>query len=246
MTITQSGYPVHLTSAGMSTLRVAGVSFGQCIAGPVRTVLEWAALQFNATVSALKSGQCGAWAPRQIRGGRGWSNHASSSAIDCNTLEFPQGTRRMSTKQIAACRVIVAASGGVLRWGGDYAGSVSVDQQHFEIADGLAGTGRVEALAARITGTPTDPDLLEWIMTLSGAPKDLTYQKLLRDIADTVLDTPLESTDYSVRPTKPRKGTVRTSLRDNSNFSSGAAYNAGQASKASKAALAELQEGMQA
>lgn len=240
MTLTQSGYPVHTNSVGMSTLRVAGVSFGQCIEGPVRVVLAWVAGQFNATVSALKSGQCGCFNPRAKRGGSGWSNHASATAIDCNTLEFPQGQRRMNTKQIAACRAIVAYCGGVIRWGGDYGGGTAVDQQHFEINDNLAGTGRVEALAAKLAAKPTvqeDED-----MTLTDADVD----RIATATAAKILGTPLTTTDYSVRPPKPRVGTVLTSLRDNSNFSSGAAYNAGQASINAGKALAELQEGMKA
>lgn len=112
---------------------MAGVSFGQCSTDERMTVLSWVAQKFNDTVSALRSGQCGCYSDRPIRGGSGPSNHASCSAIDCNTLQFPQGKRNMSLAQIKACRAIVAASQGTIRWGGDYTGNAEVDQQHFEI-----------------------------------------------------------------------------------------------------------------
>lgn len=75
---------------------------------------------------------------------------------------------------------------------------------------------------------------------------DADIDRIATATAKKILGTPLTTTDYSVRPPKPRVGTVLSSLKDNSNFSSGAAYNAGQASIASRTALAELQEGMKA
>lgn len=242
MTVTQSGFQVipKYGDPRLMPVVVAGVNLAPgVLAGDVATVARWCAERFNATVAPLVFGECWGYAPRQIRGGTGWSNHASGTAWDFNTADFPQGRRTMTATQRAACRAIVKAAGGVLRWGGDYTGSTAVDEQHFEIAPGMVGSLALRTLAAKLAATqPVQED----DMQLSDADID----RIATATAAKILGTPLTTMDYSVRPPKPRVGTVLSSLKDNSNFSSGAAYNAGQASKASKAALAELQEGMKA
>lgn len=65
------------------------------------------------------------------------SNHASGTAIDLNATRHPLATdpsRNFSAEQIKAIRAIVATTGGVVRWGGDYTGRK--DGMHFEINDG--------------------------------------------------------------------------------------------------------------
>lgn len=151
--ITQSGYPV-ITSYGdprIKKLVVSGVNIAPgVLKGDVYTILGWVAAKFNSTVSQLISGQCWGFAPKQVTGGYGWSNHAGATAIDLNSVRFPQGTRRMSRKQVRACRIIIKACKGVVRWGGDYTGSSLVDQMHFEIDDSMAYSTALKNLAIKI------------------------------------------------------------------------------------------------
>ena len=77
------------------------------------------------------------YAERPIRGGYELSNHASGTAIDLNATLHPLGTeptRNYSGAQITAAHQIVARTGGVVRWGGDYDGRK--DGIHLEINDG--------------------------------------------------------------------------------------------------------------
>lgn len=125
--------------------------------GDVKIVMEWVMNQFDKTVASLVAAQCWGYAPREIRGGYGYSNHASGTAIDLNSAQFPQGRYNMSKTQIGACRQIVKQSGSVIRWGGDFTG-VAVDQMHFEIAPGKAGKP-VAALAKKLS-TPKETPLM--------------------------------------------------------------------------------------
>lgn len=179
-------------------------------------VLLYVAARFNAEVEPLVQDD-GVWGfDPQHNTYTSTSNHKSGTAEDLNADRHPIGSSpyaSFSTQQIAVIHSIVDACGGVVRWGGDYTGRQ--DPMHFEINSGLYGTGRVEALAAQIqagalpnvpaaliTATdprPTDPtppaegtitpDLLEWIMSLPGAPDGLTYQRLVADIGDRAAQT---------------------------------------------------------
>lgn len=148
---TQSGYPV-ITEYGdrrIVPLVVASVPFPPgVLAGDVHTVLAYVAQRFHDTVTPLKPGQCWGFAPRNIRGGTGYSNHAGGVAIDCNSAQFPQYRATMTAKQRAACRAIVKACDGVVRWGGDFTAG-SLDEMHFEIAPGKSGAP-VAALAKKL------------------------------------------------------------------------------------------------
>lgn len=153
MATTQSGYTV-ISGYGdprIKKLIVNGVSVAPGVRkGDTYTILEWVAKEFNDTVSRLKQGQCWGFAQRNIRGGSGWSNHAGAVAIDLNSSEFPQGTDRMSQAQIKACRAIVKAAGGVIRWGGSYTWPTKVDQMHFEIANNMSYSVALRNLASKI------------------------------------------------------------------------------------------------
>lgn len=78
------------------------------------------------------------YAERPIRGSSTTlSNHASGTAIDLNATRHPLGTSpsaNFSDGQIRTIRAIISATGGVVRWGGDYSGRK--DPMHFEILDG--------------------------------------------------------------------------------------------------------------
>lgn len=112
---------------GTNVVPVPGV-----LAGGVATMLHWVGVQFNARVEALYSPGCWGWnTPTPIPGTNVYSNHCSGTAIDFNAPSFPWKTRTMSAAQRQACRDIVAATGGVVVWGGDF--STYVDEMHFEI-----------------------------------------------------------------------------------------------------------------
>lgn len=153
MAFTQSGFPV-IPAYGdplIEPLTVAGVGVLPGVRrGDVHDILGWVAQQFHETVARLKTGQCWGYGPRTIVGGTGWSNHAGGAAIDLNSADFPQGRRNMTPAQVAACRQIVKAAGGVVRWGGDYTAPTLVDQMHFEINNNQANTAKLAKLAGKI------------------------------------------------------------------------------------------------
>jgi D-alanyl-D-alanine carboxypeptidase-like protein len=66
------------------------------------------------------------------------SNHASGTAVDLNADRHPLGTSPSKTfnkDQIAEIHKILAETGHLVRWGGDYTGRQ--DPMHFEILDGV-------------------------------------------------------------------------------------------------------------
>jgi hypothetical protein len=109
-------------------------------------LLEVASL-FDRLVQDIDAGVLDDWgyAPRPIRGSSVISNHASGTAIDLNATRWALGSEpsvNLNAEQIATVHRIVGATGGVVRWGGDYTGRK--DPMHFEIND-----GRTEADCAR-------------------------------------------------------------------------------------------------
>lgn len=75
------------------------------------------------------------------------SCHSSGTAIDFNATRHPNGRRgTFSATQVVAIRQILAECSGVIRWGGDFAGTK--DEMHFEI---IGSAAQVKAAAARIT-----------------------------------------------------------------------------------------------
>jgi hypothetical protein len=130
-------------------------------AGDVSVVLLWVANRFHERVERLEWPGNWGYAERLIRGSSTTlSNHASGTAIDLNAPRHPLGVRgTFSAAQVRAIRDIVAATNGVVRWGGDY--TPRVDEMHFEIN---AAAPAVKVAADRIRGTvappsPTSPPL---------------------------------------------------------------------------------------
>lgn len=96
------------------------------------------------------------YAERPIRGGSDLSNHASGTAIDLNASKRPLGSdphSNYSQAQIDAIHRIIAATGNVVRWGGDYVGRK--DGMHFEINDGMTMADCQRALST--IGAPSVP-----------------------------------------------------------------------------------------
>jgi hypothetical protein len=121
--------------------------------GPAGDLLLEVASRFDRDVRDIDNarGALDDWgyAERPIRGGVELSNHASGTAIDLNATKWPLSSDpsvNLNSGQIMRVRQIVAAAGGVVRWGGDYTGRK--DPMHFEINDGRTEADCARALAA--------------------------------------------------------------------------------------------------
>jgi hypothetical protein len=154
------------SALGVISPTVAGVSFPQGVrSGDVATVLMWVAEQYHRTVEPLRAGECWGYYYREISGSATLSNHASATAIDLNAAAHPMGARGTFTAaQVAAIRAILAYCGGVVRWGGDYAGRP--DEMHWEIVGTATSTA---ALAAKIRSEHTMPTADEIASAVVGA-----------------------------------------------------------------------------
>jgi hypothetical protein len=87
------------------------------------------------------------YAERPIRGSATISNHASGTAIDLNATRWALGSDpsvNLNSAQIDTVHRIVGATGGVVRWGGDYTGRK--DPMHFEINDNQTEADCAQAL----------------------------------------------------------------------------------------------------
>ena len=92
--------------------------------GPAGDLLLEVAALFDLTVQDIDQPMTDDWgyAERPIRGSETISNHASGTAIDLNATRWSLGSApsvNLNPAQIATVRRIVAATGGVVRWGGD-------------------------------------------------------------------------------------------------------------------------------
>jgi len=138
---------------GIANYTVPGTSVVLPIrSGDVSTILAYVARRFNAEVETLIKGQCWGYAYRaNVNNPSVWSNHASGTAIDLNSLKHPNGAAATFTAaQISAVRRILAFCGKVVYWGQDYRGVV--DGMHFEI-DVPPGDPRISQLAWKIRST---------------------------------------------------------------------------------------------
>lgn len=146
MALSQNGWPVAL-AGDVVRLEAGGVAF-TVRRGAAAVIFGWLIQRYADTVEPLISGQCGGWVVRAIGTGKTISNHASATAVDLNWGEHPDNqpaAKSMTAEQIGACRAIVEACDGVIRWGEDFDGEP--DPMHWE----LVGTKQeAAALAARI------------------------------------------------------------------------------------------------
>lgn len=201
MPVSQNGWPV-ITSSSDKRLVSHGRITGKVRAGDVYTVLEWFAKEWQETVEPIRRDWSWGWAYRAIRGAVSWSNHASGTAEDYNAPKHPLGVhpnRTMSAKQQKRVRELIKLSGGVLRWGGDYAGRK--DTMHVEInASAAAVTAFAKKIRANKVGAkpapvkpqaskkPTAKLFPHVNLVVDGYWKKLTsraYQLMLRDAAGT-------------------------------------------------------------
>ena len=157
MSTSQNGWTV-VDSTAMDRTAVHGVAFPNGFrAGDVAYVLRWFFGQFHARVEQLVTPGCWGYDKREIDDSGTWSNHASGTAGDANAPQHPRGKRgTFSSTKLAALRQLLAETGGVIRWGGDF--TTIVDEMHFEIHGNAAA---VAALADKIKGEDemTDEDM---------------------------------------------------------------------------------------
>lgn len=149
----QNGWPANNPSLEASQLvpgTLVKISVRKDAAGQL--LLEVASA-FDRLVQDIDNARGGlddwGFAVRPIRGGSTLSNHASGTAIDLNATQHPLGiaaSKNFTPAQIGQIRRIVALTGAVVRWGGDYTGRP--DPMHFEINDGRSLADCSRALAA--------------------------------------------------------------------------------------------------
>lgn len=179
MTTSQNGWPVVARSK-VDEGTYAGARFPNGIlAGDVAVIARWHLARYAATVEPLVPGTCWGWFVKPIEGSSTISNHASGTAWDVNADQHPMGqpaAANMTRREILACRDLVAAADGVLRWGGDYTGRP--DPMHWEIV----GTPKqAAALAAKIKKASTSVALTP---AENSAIAAAVWATLIEDFAD--------------------------------------------------------------
>jgi len=161
MVASQNGWRANDPTV-VSRRTVPGTTVGITVHnGPSGDLLLEVAAQFDRYVQDIDNGRGTlddwGYAERPIRDSLTViSNHASGTAIDLNALKWPLGSLpsvNLNPTQIQTVRQIVAKTGGVVRWGGDYTGRK--DPMHFEINDGQDEADCQRALAALRGTSPT-------------------------------------------------------------------------------------------
>lgn len=103
--------------------------------GSAGFLLVHCAMRFNEKVEKIDVGADDwGWSPRRIAGSDIWSNHASGTAEDLNSLKHPQGKEALETftrAQVTTIHNILDRYDGCIRWGGDYRSTP--DAMHFEL-----------------------------------------------------------------------------------------------------------------
>jgi len=111
-------------------------------------VVELAHRWEQITGDLLVAGWCWGYAPRRIRGGSAWSNHAWGLAVDLNAPRWPlHSTRRPPN----ADQMRSAADDLGFRWGAYYSGRR--DPMHFEF---MGTPGDADRIASTIRTAPFD------------------------------------------------------------------------------------------
>lgn len=103
-------------------------------------ILLWIAHKFHRAVANLNMPPLAVWGYNYrpaLQGNGKLSDHASGTAIDLRSDQFPVGTEHMTLKQRLAVRRILKRCDGLIIWGGDYQSAASKDQMHFAIAPGV-------------------------------------------------------------------------------------------------------------
>lgn len=162
MILSQNGWPVEPPRRSRT---IPGTGVAVTVAdGPAGDVLMHVLAQIDARVEDIDlrstRGEFDDWgyANRNVRGSASISNHASATAVDVNATRHPLGAENtFNQHQVDEIHRILGEVGGVVRWGGDYAGRV--DEMHFEIVgnfDQVAQVARLIREANDMSWTPND------------------------------------------------------------------------------------------
>lgn len=159
MTFSQNGYKSRDFSviATYTVVRDVKLSLRK---GDVSVVLLHLARWFDKNIEPLKAKECGGYNPRRIEGSDVDSNHASGTAEDLNWGKHVRGKKNTFTAaQQKKIRDHLKFYEGVIRWGGDYKGTV--DDMHFEINKGPAEVTRIakKCKAVDAPKPPTNPSV---------------------------------------------------------------------------------------
>lgn len=156
MATSQNGWPVLQPDSARLRGWVIPARSGQVTIrlreGSAGFLLAHFLLWFAEAVEPLKGKVLDDWgyAYRPIRGqSTGWSNHASGTAADANSIKHPLATRgTFKPWQYIKIRARLLLYRACIRWGGDYVNRA--DEMHFEINRPLSA---VERRARRLCGT---------------------------------------------------------------------------------------------
>ena len=128
MSVSQNGWSVITRTIGHE---IAGVTIPLRPGAAGRVLAEFARA-FHQRVERLKDVRDDwGYSYRKIGGSSSWSNHASGTALDLNSLRHAQGRRgTFSSTELANLRRLLKEY-PVIKWGGDY--NSTPDEMHFEI-----------------------------------------------------------------------------------------------------------------
>lgn len=146
----KAGDPSTFTPAGLDDAFVPGTAVQLAPGvhkGPIGQVLFYVASQLDHRVEHGRQGWCWGYAYRPSKNDVNLiSCHASGTAFDWNAPNHPNGKPgTFSAAQVKEIRAILAEVDGLVHWGGDGWGKGStVDEMHFEVAEGVT----VEQLTA--------------------------------------------------------------------------------------------------
>jgi D-alanyl-D-alanine carboxypeptidase len=158
MATSQNGWEVvYINEANSTKLRlwkVPGTTITMRVrSGPAGFLLAHCTTWFHQKVEPLTPiGDEHGWSFRRISGSTEYSNHASGTAVDLNSLKHPQGqdpARSFTDDQITEIHNLMSdVYQGKLRWGGDY--RTTKDGMHFEIN---APYGEIATLGKKVAVT---------------------------------------------------------------------------------------------
>jgi hypothetical protein len=156
MTVSQNGYTFGDSSliATYTVVRDVKLSLRK---GDASVVLLHLARWFDKNIEPLKKAECGGYNPRVIKGSKIRSNHGSGTAEDLNWNSHVQGKKNtFSAADQKKIRAQLKFYEGVIRWGGDYSGTV--DDMHFEINKPPAELARIAKKCKEDTTKPKPID----------------------------------------------------------------------------------------
>lgn len=163
MATSQNGWPVLAADSAKLHGWVIPAKSGQVVfrlrEGSAGFLLAHLLLWFAEVIEPLKGKIVDDWgyAYRPIRGtSTGWSNHASGTAADANSIKHPlAAVGTFKPWQYVKIRARLLFYAGCIRWGGDY--THRKDEMHFELNKPLSAC---EKRARRLTRTARGKRLL--------------------------------------------------------------------------------------